>query len=63
MTTYNKCPSCGRKGTSDGVPIYECGKCHHLFCVQCAVKMGKRTDRCPICEHEEIGFAGQALDR
>ena len=44
---FDKCHSCGRKGTFDGVPIYECRKCHHLFCVQCAVKMGKRTDRCP----------------
>ena len=23
--------------------------------------MGKRTDRCPICDHDDIGFAGQAF--
>src|SRR6516164_1172215 len=48
VATFDKCPSCGRKGTFDGVPIYECRKSHHLFCVQCAIKMGKRTDSCPI---------------
>ena len=63
VVNFDKCHSCGRKGTFDGVPIYECRKCHHLFCVQCAIKMGKRTDSCPICDHDDIGFAGQALDR
>ncbi len=60
MATYNACPNCDRKLTKSLLggsyfPIYECRKCHKLYCHDCGSNNGKNCPKCGAGERFEKG--------
>lgn len=65
MATYYSCPNCGRtlaKSLLGGsyFPIYECRKCHALYCQDCGSSNGSR---CPDCGASERFRKGEVVAR
>lgn len=61
MAKYNACPNCGRTLTKSLLggsyfPIYECRKCHKLYCYECGSDNGSR---CPGCNSKERSNKGE----